>query len=407
MTLKQYIEENLPKTIRCVTEDIPPRFGLPYPFIVPSVSDMFQEMYYWDSYFAGAGLILCGQAQQAKYNTDNLLSMIDRFGFVLNGSRDCFLYNSQPPFLSMMMREVYEVFPDKEWLAVAYPKLKKEYEFWHTRRLCDCGLYRYDAEPMPPEEIKGASEALLSRLGYRPEGLTDYDLARGLHAAGESGWDCTPRMQYEGYNYAASDLNCLLYAMTDNLSYFAAELGLAEESAAWGTARDDLAKRMRALLKDADGVFLDYYLPTETLSTVRSCACFFPLYVGLATPEEAAAAVSKVLPVIETDYGVVSCEPCDIAGVFQWGYPNGWAPLHRVVVDGLLRYGYREEGLRVAAKFADTVERTFAETGHLWEKYNMEKGNIEVRNEYDMPAMLGWTFSTYVCCCHLLGREIR
>lgn len=75
MTIKEYINTNLPLSIRYNPEDKGALIGLPYPYIIPSVADMFQEMYYWDSYFANAGLIQIGDVQQAKNNVDNLRHM--------------------------------------------------------------------------------------------------------------------------------------------------------------------------------------------------------------------------------------------------------------------------------------------------------------------------------------------
>jgi alpha,alpha-trehalase len=42
------------------------------------------------------------------------------------------------------------------------------------------------------------------------------------------------------------------------------------------------------------------------------------------------------------------------------------------------------------------VERNFAVTGDLWEKYNAHVGTIEVQDEYEMPAMMGWTAGAYL-----------
>jgi alpha,alpha-trehalase len=50
------------------------------------------------------------------------------------------------------------------------------------------------------------------------------------------------------------------------------------------------------------------------------------------------------------------------------------------------------------------VERCFAQTGHLWEKYNMLDGSVNVQNEYDMPPMLGWTFGVYETFLKLLAK---
>lgn len=404
MTLKDYIEKNLPLSIRFHPEDSESLYGLPYPYLIPSVKGMFQEMYYWDTYFANTGLMIRGDMEQAKNNIDDLLYMIDRFGFVLNGSNTYFLYNSQPPVLALMVREYYDRVRDKVWLAGAYEGLKKEHDFWMERRGSDCGLNRYDCEPLPEAWVKHSSKSAIGRLGFRPEGMTDEDMARANHAAGESGWDFTPRMGWEVYNYAALDLNSWLYAQEDQLGYFAKELELPEEAELWQTAREERADRMRQYLQGEDLVFYDYNLRTKTRSELISAATFYPLFVGMATQEEAAAAVA-VLPRVEEKYGVACVEKCDKPGNYQWGHPNGWPPTQRIIVDGLLRYGFREDAFRIANKYCDLVESCFAKTGHLWEKYNVVKGNAEVVDEYKMPTMLGWTFGVYSYFCQLLGRE--
>ena len=114
MNLERYIQENLPKCIRENREDKGTLIGLPYPYIVPCASGHFQEMYYWDTYFTNKGLIIKGQITQARNNVDNMCYLINRYGFMLNGNRTDYLCNSQPPFLSLMVRDVYDVTEDKE-----------------------------------------------------------------------------------------------------------------------------------------------------------------------------------------------------------------------------------------------------------------------------------------------------
>lgn len=404
MRVSEYIEKNLPLSIREHKQDTETLYALPYPYLIPSVKGMFQEMYYWDTYFANTGLLIRGDLTQVRNNIDNLLHMIDRFGFVLNGSNTYFLYNSQPPVLALMVREYYDHTADKAWLKNAYEKLKIEHTFWMERRGSQCGLNRYDCEKLPESFVKHSSKSAIGRLGFRPEGMTDADMARANHAAGESGWDFTPRMGWEVYNYAALDLNSWLYAQEDQLAFFAGELELLAEQKEWIAARDTRAALMRQYLRGEDGVFYDYNLRTNAKSDLVSAATYYPLYVGLATQEEAAAAV-KVLPRVEEPYGIACVEKCDKPGNYQWGHPNGWPPTQRIVVDGLMKYGYREDAVRIATKYVDLVERCFAETGHLWEKYNVVKGNAEVVDEYEMPTMLGWTFGVYCYFCKLLERE--
>lgn len=406
MKVKDYIEKNLPLSIRYHPEDSESLYGLPYPYLIPSVKGMFQEMYYWDTYFANTGLLLMGNFEQAKNNIADLLYMIDRFSFVLNGSNTYFLYNSQPPVLALMVREYYDKTGDRELLEDAYPRLKTEHTFWTERRTNPSGLNRYDCEPLPEEWVKHSSKSAIARLGFRPEGMDDEKMARANHAAGESGWDFTPRMGWEVYNYSPVDLNSWLYALEDQLAFFAGQLGLPRDQKHWQAERDARAALCRRYLQGTDKVFYDYNERTGQRSFLVSAATYYPLYVGMATPSEAEAA-RRVLPRVEEQYGIACVEKCDVPGNYQWGHPNGWPPTQRIVVDGLLRYGYREDALRIAQKYVELVERCFAETGHLWEKYNVVKGNAEVVDEYEMPTMLGWTFGVYYHFCRLLEREPR
>ena len=180
LMINEYIKINLPKTLRECREDSYPFFALPKPYNVPCATGIFQEMYYWDSYFTNKGLILDGNVDQAKNNVDNLKAMAERFGFVLNGNRVEFLNNSQPPFMSQAVREVYEATGDKEWLKSSLSPIEKEYTFYTTRRNSPIGLSHYDAEmPLSDEQRKRGAELLVERLGYTPD-LSETDLARGL-----------------------------------------------------------------------------------------------------------------------------------------------------------------------------------------------------------------------------------
>ena len=393
--INEYINANFPKTIRECKEDSYPFFALPKPYNVPCATGMFQEMYYWDSYFTNRGLILDGNVEQARNNTDNLVAMAERFGFVLNGNRVEFLNNSQPPFMSQMIREVYEVTGDKEWLLGTLSAIEKEYVFYTERRGSVIGLSHYDAVmPISDEQKKRGAELLVERLGYTPE-LSCDELARGLFAVGESGWDINPRMTYRAYDYATAELNSLIYSIENNMEFFLCELGRSEEAQPWRERKERRAELMRKYLCDGDGVFFDYDLREKSRTSLFSAACYYPLYFGISTPDEAAAAVAR-LPLIETEWGTVTSVRCDeIRGTFQWGYPNGWPPMQQIIVGGLLRYGYIDDAMRIAEKFVRLIEKEFARTGHLWEKYDVVKGSAEALAEYETPAMLGWTYGTY------------
>ncbi len=401
--INEYIKNNLKKTLRECKVDNYPFFALPKQYNVPCASGMFQEMYYWDTYFTNRGLIIDGDVEQAKNNTDNLIAMAERFGFVLNGNRAEFLNNSQPPFMSQAVREVYEVIKDKDWLKSALPAIQKEYTFYTAARNTEIGLSRYDAVmPISDSQKKRAVEMLIERLGYTPDVSYD-ELARGLYAVGESGWDINPRMTYHAYDYAVAELNSLIYSIESNMEFFCRELGQMSEADVWKSRKNARAELCREYLKGDDGIFYDYDLVNGERTSLFSAACYYPLYFGMATDEEAKAALLK-LPELETEWGIVTAERCDhIKGTFQWGYPNGWPPMQQIVVGGLLRYGYVEDAERIASKFLALMEKSFAETGHLWEKYDVVKGSADALAEYETPAMLGWTYGTYRVFSKLLS----
>ena len=399
--INEYIKENMPKTVRECETDSYPFFALPKPYNVPCASGMFQEMYYWDTYFINRGLILDGNVEQAKNNTENLIAMAERFGFVLNGNRAEFLNNSQPPFLSQAVREIYEVTGDKLWLTRAMSAIENEYRFYTEKRGSEIGLSHYDAVmPISDEQKKRGAELLVERLGYTPA-VSEDDLARGLFAVGESGWDINPRMSYRAYDYAVAELNSLIYSIEDNMEFFSRELG-REDAVIWKKRKEERALLFRRYLKDDEGIFFDYDLKEGKRTTLFSAACYYPLYFGIASVDEARAAVEK-LTLLETEWGTVtSVQVDDIPGTFQWGYPNGWPPMQQIIVGGLLRYGYVDDAKRIAKKFVRLIEKCFIETGHLWEKYDVVNGSADALAEYETPAMLGWTYGTYRVFTHLL-----
>ena len=397
--LKGYIKENLPKTIRENKKDDGTLIGLPYPYTVPCVDGAFQEMYYWDTYFTNKGLILLGDVIQAKNNVDNMLYLVERFGFMLNGNRTHFLRNSQPPFLSLMVRDVYELTGDKAWLKSAVKTLEKEYDFWQNKRITKTGLNRYSFDSLDVE-FQNYADALRVRLGFEAPIDTVVNKAEHFMVNAESGWDCTPRFEFKGFYYNPVDLNCLLYAFEKNMQFFNEEI--ESDFEIWQERAENRKSKMDKLMLSNDNLYLDYDFDEDKLSPVFSVASLFPMFVGLSD-DKAAKATRDNLYRIETEFGIAATEKFNLDGNYQWAYPNGWAPLHFITVEALLNYGYIEDAKRIALKYTKMVEENFKKTGNLWEKYNVADGSINVTNEYEMPAMLGWTAGVYLACKEILA----
>lgn len=129
MQAKDYIIEKLPLTLRNNKNDDGTLIGLPYPYTVPCAEGMFNEIYYWDTYFANKAFFALGQAEQAENNVKNILYLIDKYGFMPNGNRTYYTKQSQPPYAALMVDDVFNANGNLNFLKEAFEKLKKEYNF--------------------------------------------------------------------------------------------------------------------------------------------------------------------------------------------------------------------------------------------------------------------------------------
>lgn len=386
-----FIEKNWDFCIKQNKTDMNDVIGVPHPYTVPAVG-CFELIYYWDTYFTNLGLFLTNRGEIAKCNTDNILFLVEKYGFMPNGNHKKALDRSQPPFLSLMVYDVYAHFSDKEWLRNAYKILEIEYQFWMRERKTEIGLNCYGncGFVQSPEHY---AEIYKNRIGYTPEGTIE-DLAKQFLATAESGWDISPRFGDRICDFTPVDLNSLMYLFERNMAYFSNELKNGNEKD-WIQKAETRKARMEKYLISPDGIFLDYDFVHKTHSDVFSSASFFPMFVGLAEEKQVVALLAR-LDKLEASYGILACEEISDLGVYQWGYPNGWPCLQYVVCCSLNQYGYMDAAKRIANKYCSLVERVFEKTGNLWEKYNVVEGNINVTNEYDMPAMMGWTAGVYL-----------
>lgn len=396
---KEYILNAWDKTIRVKTEDEGKKIGLPYPFSCPSSVEGFFDMYYWDTYFTNIGLILSGRTEQAKNNCMNIAYLINRYGFMPNGNCTYFLSRSQPPFFSLMVRDVYEQTGDKYWLDEMYAAAKREYNFWQNERGTKTGLNRY----FGTEPYSSNAKDYCDRVGI--EMPTDEkqieDLAYNYRAVCESGWDCSSRCGYEMQNYNVVDLNALLYDMEQNLAYFCKELNNGEENA-WLTKAEARKEKINLLLYDNEkGAYYDYNFVNDKKDDLFTLASYYPLYASLCSEEQAKTLVEK-LSIMECDYGLACCEPNKATLNLQWDYPNGWACLQYITIKGLLNYGYKDDALRIAKKYVDIIEKIYNETGYLWEKYNVVTGTIAESESHRAYEMMGWSAGIYLYCLELL-----
>ncbi len=391
--LKRYIFEKWPQTVR----ETPPGsvgeedrlIALPRPYTVPCTDSHFQEMYYWDTYFTHRGLLLSGHLSTVLNNIENFIYLINSYGFIPNGNHKSMLNRSQPPFFGLMVWDIYRETGDKAWLARCVEALTKEYAFWESRRKSENGLNHYSSDA---DEARFARTVKMyaERTGIAHETDITY-WGRNILAEAESGWDFCARFGGRCHEHNAVDLNALLWFDEKFLAFAARELGMGD-GAEWEEKAAKRCEKMTNLLRGEDGIYYDYSYVEKKRSPVRSAASFFPYFVGMCGTD---AGVDALLDALELPFGVQASERVSDT-TFQWAQINGWPCLQLVAVEGLLQVGRRADALRIAEKYVRAVEQTFAQTGKLFEKYNVQKGNADAVSEYGTPEMMGWTAGTYL-----------
>lgn len=383
--------------------------ALPYTYIVPG--GRFNEQFYWDSYFIMLGLAAENRWQTVEDMIKNFAFMIRKYGFIPTANRTYFLSRSQPPFFSHMVRLLAR-HKGKAVYIEYLPYLLIEYRFWMRGR---SRLSRQEHRAFA-RLVEMKNGALLNRyydnkMTPRPESLredketaehaVERDAERlylHLRAGAESGWDFSSRW-FSDVNDIKTihtadiipiDLNSLLYQL---------ELTIAE---AYRIIKQPLLSNKFQKLADRRAAAINHYCWDETVgffmdhnfhhdkSTGRfSLAGVFPLYAKIATAKQAAS----VAAILQRDFlksgGLITTLS---ENTQQWDAPNGWAPLHYIVIEGLRNYGYHRLADDIKHRWIKTNMRVFNAQHKLVEKYNVvEPMGAGGGGEYPLQDGFGWT----------------
>ena len=453
---------HLPRRIQQIADVRPEELSapgllyLPNPYVVPG--GRFNEMYGWDSYFIVLGLEADHREALAKGMVDNFLFEIEHYGAVLNANRTYYLTRSQPPFLTAMIRAVYEnpaSFPATpagkieatKWLEHAYMMAQKDYSTWirPEHKAGTTGLARYfdyGTGPVPEMADDSAyySDVIRWLVAHSQEGgegflvkgsehpdaaeaarlkvsscdiqssvvcarawAQGYRLSRdfyvGDRAMRESGFDPSNRFgPFSGatHHFAPVCLNSLLYRYERDLEHIAHLLAQPNEAHRWQLkAKARSINMQRYLWRPKDGVFADFDFTHARSSNYAYISSLYPLWAGVATREQAAQMVAK-LNLFERPGGL---SMSNTQTGLQWDEPFGWAPTTWISVAGLDAFGFRVEAKRIAAAFNATVDAGFAKDGTIREKYNVvsSSANVQVSTGYKTNVIgFGWTNSAYL-----------
>lgn len=447
--------------------DPPGLLYLPEPYVVPG--GRFNEMYGWDSYFIVRGLLRAGRVELARDMVNNFFFEIEHYGAMLNANRTYYLTRSQPPFVSSMFVDVYTALQkqgapkdkqsDREWLERAYNDLNHDYEMWtHDPHLAgqtglsryydfgdgppqealkdETGFYRkvsqyfflhpeqadsyvYENRPDAKESVAGAGYSLqvcdaattMARPQCEPsrQFKLSKDYYKGDRSMRESGFDVSFRFGAFGsgtHHYAPVCLNSLLYKNEKDLEQISVWLGRNDDAKKWSKRAEERKKLITHYLwNDQQNTFFDFNFETKRMSSYRYATMFYPLWAGLATPEQARGVVASLKGFEQPGGLPMSAENTGA----QWDLPYGWGNIEMIAIDGLRKYGYNADANRISYNFLSTVAENFRRDGNIREKYNVVTRSSEAHVElgYEMNVVgFGWTNAAFIELLQALPMEM-
>jgi alpha,alpha-trehalase len=414
---------------------------LPNPYVVPG--GRFNEMYGWDSYFILLGLEADHHEALAKGMVDNFLFEIEHYGVVLNANRTYYLTRSQPPFLTSMIRAVYEnpasfaATPAgrteaRVWLEHAYTLAEKDYSTW-TRPEHKAGVtglaryFDYGTGPVPemaddstyysdvirwleahpkaasggeagaPYLVKGVespNEAESARLkltscdvklsvvcmrAYADGYRLSRDFYLGDRAMRESGFD-------PGFRFGPFDGSTHHYApVCLNSLLYRYERDLEHIALLLGKGTEAARWGKRAQTLNA-AIHRYLWKPQQGVFAdydFEKHKSSDYAYISSLYPLWAGVAsreeAKKVVAKLNLFERPGGLSMSNTDSGMQWDEPFGWAPTNWMGVAGLDAAGFRDDARRLAAKWDATVDQGFANDSTIREKYNVVSGNANVQ----------------------------
>jgi Mannosylglycerate hydrolase MGH1-like glycoside hydrolase domain len=342
----------------------------------------------WDCFF-GALLTSLEDATQTEAGVKAILLAQTSSGLVPNMASGSGTTpdRSEPPVGAYCVWKIYQRLGDRSLLEWAYPRLKRWHERWSGNR----------------------GDGQRWRDGNR-DGLLEWGSDRGsapsvggrgfLQAAKwESGMDDSPMWDhttYDPHTYTMDlddvGLNSLYALDAECLSKIALILGNdadARQLSAEYTRMKDLVQTK--LWNPAAGIYENRYWDGH-FSKRLSPTNFYPLFAGIATPEQAERMVKEHLLNPKEFWGkyviptIARNDPA-FADQFYWR-GDIWGPTNYMVYEGLDRYGFDQVALEYAQKNYDLYMDDWKRNQHDDEQYHAWGGNGGGDTHYTWGALL-------------------
>lgn len=360
---------------------------LPHPYSSGGGSQAaFPEIYGWDTQFINLALLAHGRTEIVRWHILDQLSMIDRFGKVLNGNRTYYLGRGQPPLLPWSVENYLAAKKDDELAVRAYPSLEREYsEYWN-----------------------GHDHATPIGLSTCRDTGTNSSLTPQQAAECEAGLDFTPIFDGDVRRCVPIHINTALVRYAEVMASLAESFGWQQKAAAWRKEAAERTHRINEYCWDEkEGFYFEYDYVRKQRLPFYSLNGYWPLWSGVASKEQARRVVDH-LKMFDRPYGLTFTDkdypsPYPQYQALEWAYPEAWPPQQIIATLALERYGYKNEARSVSRRYLENVVTTWEKTALTWERYNAVDGGHTVPLERKEPQPLhGFSSASVV----VVGRTV-
>jgi len=366
----------------------------PYDLVFPNVTRAWAHnfggwvIFEWDNFFNALLTSLEDRAQTYAGVKGDLLGQTAS-GLIPNcvSASATTPDRSQPPVGAYCIWKIHQRYLDRGMLEWAYPRLKKWHEWWRKDR--------GDGQPWRD----GNGDGLLEWGSDRGSGES---LAhRGISKAPkwESGMDDSPMYDdasYDEHTYTMKmndiGLNSLYALDAECLSKIAAIVGNQEDSRKFALEYEQMKDLVRAKLwNEHDGIYANRFWNGE-FSPRLSPTSFYPLFAGIATPEQAERMLKEHLLNPKEFWGtyvIPSISRSDPAFPDQFYWRGSiWGLTNYMVYQGLKRYKFDSTSFEFARKSFDLFMDDWRSNQHNNELYLASGGRGKGDPHYTFGALL-------------------
>ncbi|MCP4647203.1 MAG: hypothetical protein GY852_05610 [bacterium] len=290
--------------------------------ICPSLDKEFRGVWNWDSAFHAVGVsrfdAVLAREQILLWLSLQLPS--GELPDVLMENGDLEDTYGKPPVMPWAAMLIDRRNPDLEFTQKCYPAFVRLENHWRISRATAEGLFFYDSRALDPVQ-------------------------RETETRWESGWDNSPRWDNGIHNLYPVDLACFMVMFYEAMVYFAERLGATGDISEWKSRRLLLCRAVNTVLWNSGvDTWLDRDRFTGEFSGVLTPASFMPLFIGIASPEQAAASAELLTDsdIFFPGMPTVAYNHPEFNSRSYWR-GRTWLNVAWFALKGFRRYGYLKE----------------------------------------------------------------